>query len=173
MSEVDAITTPDELCAYLKEGKPSEAADGEEVPHVSVAVVEVNGRSYAFCADGLSQVAKVTSIAQVPGCASVIAGLASVGGEIIGVVVASRLLSAGDGAPCHGGPMLIYTHAEERIGLAVSAVEEIISVPETAFRKLEGDQVSPVVTSEVECAGQYMPFVDVSVALSSLLGQET
>jgi len=172
MSGVGAINTPDELSAYLKD-KPSEDADGAEVPHVSVAVVRVNGRPYAFSAQSLLQVAKVTSIAKVPGCASVIAGLASVGGEIVGVVDTSELLHARDGAPLQSGPVLIYGHADERIGLSVSAVEEIISVPETAFRKLEGDQVSPIVTSEVECAGQYMPFVDVGAALSSLLGQET
>lgn len=172
MSEVGAIATPDELSAYL-EDKPSQATGGQEVPHVSVAVVRVHGRHYAFSAKGLSQVAKVKSIAKVPGCASVIAGLASVGGEIVGVVDTCELLKASDGAPCHSGPVLIYSHAEERIGLCVSAVEEIIAVPETAFRKLEGDQVSPLIASEVECAGQRMPFVDVGVALSSLSGQET
>ena len=90
MSEDVAITTPDKLCAYLKEGKPSEATHSEEVPQVSVAVVRVNGRLYAFSAKGLLQVAKVKSITQVPGCAGVVAGLASVGGEIVGVVDASE-----------------------------------------------------------------------------------
>ena len=64
-------------------------------------------------------------------------------------------------------------HAEERVGFAVSAVEEVISVPETAFRELEGDHASSIVRSEVEFAGQHMAFVDVGEVLSSLLGQET
>lgn len=172
MSDDHVITTPDELDAYLKDRESSGQVQCEEVPRVSVAVVRVNGRLCALSAEGLKQVFRATSIAPVPGCARVIAGLASVGGTIIGVVDTSELLSASDSAILRRGPILIYEHAEERIGLLVSAVEEIASVPSSVFRKLDCDQVSSFVASEVQYADRYLPHVDVHEALSSLLGEE-
>lgn len=169
MREDRLVDGPDQLEEYLRERESSESSECDQDSSVRMAVFRIDEQLYAMSADGLKQVCKVESIARVPGCPSVIAGLVQVGGEIIGLVDVAEFLNASHRFVSQRGHALVYQFGNERIGLLVSAVEEVVDVPVREISELGVDRDLAYAVSEILYDGQNVPFVDLQRALSSLL----
>jgi len=163
------IHDPDQLEAYLRQREASDEAEYAEPSLVRLAVCRIGEQLYAMPADGLKQVCKVESVAYVPGCPSVIAGLIQVGGEILGAVDLAKLLSVEGASDCRKGYAMIYEFGSERIGLLVSAIKEVVEVPVDDICEQDFDQHFAYAVSEIQYFDNKIPYIDLQRALSSLL----
>jgi chemotaxis signal transduction protein len=94
--------------------------------HVRVLVA---GEQYALAVEHVAEVVELDEVTIVPGAPPSLLGLLNLRGEIISVVdLASVLGLHGEGRPTH----LLVTSAGRRAGLAIDAVLDVATLPETS-----------------------------------------
>jgi purine-binding chemotaxis protein CheW len=89
--------------------------------------LRAGGETYALPIEDTLEVAEIERLTPVPGAAGTVAGVVNLRGEILPVAVLSDLLGI---APAGSGTIVVVEHDGSRAGLAVTVVEEVVSLPD-------------------------------------------
>lgn len=130
---------------------------------MQIIVFTLKDKYYAMSTDKVEEISKKIASTKVPNSPNWVEGLINLRGYVVTLVNLSKILHQDDGV-CYNNIIIIHNN-DEKIGLMVKDVKEVMNIKTEDIQKIEGKESDGII-GIVRINGDIINIIDIEKLLS-------